>query len=126
MSTHRLALRPAGTNQPPRPIDSLYIAASMIGCAYNSVVASAATTVARIIPWLHRLPQCGLLPGFASQENITLQISGVKRWRFRRADVRHPLTAFTPHFKARTSGRIIDSDADFGRLERPSGWSTCQ
>jgi hypothetical protein len=25
----------------------------------------------------------------------------VKRWRFRRADVRHPLTAFTPHFKAR-------------------------
>jgi hypothetical protein len=50
---------------------------------------------------LHRRPQCGPLPGFASQENFTLQLSGVKRWRFRCADVRHPLTAFTPHFKAR-------------------------
>ncbi len=40
------------------------------------------------------------------QENFTLQISGVKRWRFRRADVQHPLTAFTPHFKASTRGTL--------------------
>jgi len=41
------------------------------------------------------------------QENITIQLSGEKRWRFLGTHQSHPIRACTPHFNEFTSGRDV-------------------
>ena len=41
------------------------------------------------------------------QDNITIQLSGTKRWVFRSSESKHPIRGCTPHYNGKTVGKEI-------------------
>lgn len=58
------------------------------------------------------------------QENFTLQLSGVKRWRLKQGTVKHPISGCTPHY---ASPETVEFQLKTARLSNPDfqfGWPT--
>eukprot|EP00816_Leptocylindrus_hargravesii_P001269 CAMPEP_0196816360 /NCGR_PEP_ID=MMETSP1362-20130617/54907_1 /TAXON_ID=163516 /ORGANISM="Leptocylindrus danicus, Strain CCMP1856" /LENGTH=587 /DNA_ID=CAMNT_0042193657 /DNA_START=9 /DNA_END=1772 /DNA_ORIENTATION=+ len=56
------------------------------------------------------------------QENFTLQLSGVKRWRLKQGTVKHPIRGCTPHY---ASPETVECQLKAARLSNPDfqfGW----
>ncbi|ACI65782.1 predicted protein [Phaeodactylum tricornutum CCAP 1055/1] len=59
------------------------------------------------------------------QENFTVQLSGVKRWRLQKGSVTHPLRGCTPHYRSPSSvepqlkaARMIDKNFQFAHPKK--------